>query len=66
MADYFKSDVPEYIIEDTLDYTPEQRAELARKLEQDLLDKLDTNFLFSRGESLKYNLIDINRVYNIM
>lgn len=35
-------------------------------MEQDILGKLDVNFLFKKGEGLRHGLIDQHRLYKIM
>jgi len=42
------------------------RDELEQKLEQDILDNVDINFLFNKGQKLTQGLIDQDRLYNIM
>jgi hypothetical protein len=40
-------------------YKPTEEEVAAIKLEHNILDNVGVNFLFSRGEDLKFNLIDI-------
>ena len=42
------------------------RAELDQKLEQDILDNVDVNFIFNKGTSLARGLIDQDRIYSVM
>ena len=36
------------------------------RLEGEILGDLDVNFVFNKGEKLRYSLIDQNRLYRIM
>ena len=42
------------------------RAELDQKLEQDILDNVDVNFIFNKGTSLARGLIDQDRIFSVM
>lgn len=35
-------------------------------MEQDILSKIDINFLFNKGETLRFGLIDQTKAYKIM
>ena len=43
-----------------------QKEELDKKLEQDILDNVDINFIFNKGTSLASGLINQDRLYRIM
>lgn len=43
-----------------------KKIEFEQKLEQDILDNVDTNFIFNKGSCLTTGLIDQDRIYNIM
>ena len=43
-----------------------QKEELDKKLEQDILDNVDINFIFNKGTSLACGLINQDRLYRIM
>ena len=43
-----------------------RREEMDKKLEQDILDNVDINFIFNKGSSLSTGLIDQDRLYSIM
>ena len=36
------------------------------RLEQEILGNIDVNFMFNKGERLRFSLIDPSRVYKIM
>ena len=42
------------------------REELDQKLEQDILDNVDVNFIFNKGTSLARGLIDQDRIFSVM
>lgn len=42
------------------------KEELEEKLERDVLDNVDTNFLFNKGTNLSSGLIDQDRLYTVM
>ena len=42
------------------------RAELDQKLEQDILDNVDVNFIFNKGTGLARGLIDQDRIFSVM
>ena len=44
----------------------QKKEELDKRLEQDILDNVDINFIFNKGSSLATGLIDQDRLYNIM
>ena len=46
--------------------SPEQQKDLEKKLEQDLLDNIDINFFFSKGEGLMDGLIDPERAFKLI
>jgi len=43
-----------------------RREEMDKKLEQDILDNVDINFIFNKGSSLSTGLIDQDRLYSVM
>ena len=43
-----------------------QKEELDKKLEQDILDNVDINFIFNKGTNLASGLINQDRLYRIM
>jgi hypothetical protein len=43
-----------------------QREEFEAKLERDVLDNVDTNFIFNQGVNLATGLIDLDRLYTVM
>ena len=43
-----------------------RKEELDKKLEQDILDNVDINFIFNKGQNLATGLIDQDRLYSIM
>ena len=40
--------------------------QLVERLEQQILGNIDVNFMFNKGEKLRFSLIDPSRVYKIM
>ncbi len=59
MADYFRpenEEVPETPVEE--DLSVEIKEQLVERLEQEILGALDVNFLFNKGEQLRFGLID--------
>ena len=42
------------------------KAQLVDRLEQEILGNIDVNFLFHKGERLRFGLIDQHRLYKIM
>lgn len=43
-----------------------RKEELDKKLEQDILDNVDINFIFNKGSNLATGLIDQDRLYSVM
>ena len=43
-----------------------RKEEMEKKLEQDILDNVDINFIFNKGNNLATGLIDQDRLYSIM
>ena len=54
------------ILNDITVLEEQKREELDKKLEQDILDNVDINFIFNKGSSLATGLIDQDRLFNIM
>ena len=76
MADYFKEE-PTQVDESIVKEGSEEQQEdeslskeikelLVARLEEEILGNLDVNFLFNKGDKLRYSLIDENRLYRIM
>ena len=65
MADYFKEGGPEVDSGDE-ELSKEIKHQLVTRLEQEILGNLDVNFLFNKGDKLRFSLIDQNRLYRIM
>ena len=42
------------------------KEELEARLEQDILDNVDVNFIFNKGTGLASGLIDCDRIYSVM
>ena len=42
------------------------KEELDAKLEQDILDNVDVNFIFNKGTGLTSGLIDPDRIFSVM
>lgn len=42
------------------------KEQLVERLEQEILGNIDVNFLFNKGEKLRFGLIDPSRLYRIM
>lgn len=66
MADYFKEGGPEQPDSGDEELSKEIKQQLVSRLEQEILGNLDVNFLFNKGEKLRFSLIDQNRLYRIM
>ena len=42
------------------------REEMDARLEQDILDNVDVNFIFNKGTGLAWGLIDQDRIFSVM
>ena len=51
---------------DTIDAEQKWREEMDARLEQDILDNVDVNFIFNKGVSLTRGLLDPDRIYSVM
>lgn len=51
---------------DTIAQETKLKEELDAKLEQDILDNVDVNFIFNKGTSLTSGLIDPDRLFSVM
>jgi hypothetical protein len=68
MAQYFKDDTTTVHEDNTSDeeMPPEIKENLISRLEQEILGNIDVNFLFNKGDRLRFGLIDQHRLYKIM
>ena len=57
MADYFKEGAPDADSGDE-ELSKEIKQQLVSRLEQEILGNLDVNFLFNKGDKLRFSLID--------
>lgn len=51
---------------DTIEAEQKWREEMDARLEQDILDNVDVNFIFNKGVSLTRGLLDPDRIYSVM
>lgn len=51
---------------DTIEAEQKWREEMDARLEQDILDNVDVNFIFNKGVSLTQGLLDPDRIYSVM
>ena len=66
MADYFTQQPPEVSSNMHESQLQEPAQPINRKLENTLLDNVAINFIFSKGMNLSNDLLDINRIYQII
>ncbi len=52
--------------DDQISLNDVEKENLKQKMEQDILSKIDINFLFNKGETLRFGLIDQTKAYKIM
>ena len=55
-----------HILQDLTVLEEKRKEALDKKLEQDILDNVDINFIFYKGSNLGLGLIDQDRLYSIM
>ena len=66
MADYFRDTASEESRDSPVSLNAQEREALRQRMEADILQRVDINFLFNSGDRLRVGLIDQHKAFKVM